>query len=60
MTREHPLSSTEVARRLRVSRETVAKLVDSGELEGHRVGPGRVIKVRPSALEHYLLHRWNF
>lgn len=60
MTRARPLSAAEAAQRLRVSRTTLSRLVDSGELEGHRVGPGRLLKIRPGAIDHYLLHRWNF
>ena len=39
--REHLVTTQEAAERLKVSRRTVARMVDSGELTAHHKLPGR-------------------
>jgi excisionase family DNA binding protein len=50
------LSSRETQKRMGISRETLRKLIRSGELKAHKVGTGRTspIKVSEASIEDYM------
>jgi len=50
------LSAAEACERLRLSRETLRKLIKSGDLKAHKTSPGRTAPYRISeqAIDEYL------
>ena len=50
----HELTTGEVAIILRISKQTVRRMIDSGELGGHRVRPGSPRKVLANELQRYI------
>lgn len=52
------LTVAETSKRMRVSKSTVYREVDAGELRAHRIGPGKgVLRIPEDAVDEYLTAR---
>ena len=51
---QRELTTGEVATILRISKQTVRRMIDNGELGGHRVRPGSPRKVLANELQRYI------